>query len=936
MQASENNQTNGGLDVAENWNRFLQRLTDLQERLIQNLEQCRRDIQSIFYNQVSVFDEIAELSSKADNLESFREARDELSNKLLSEPLIQWERKRPYKCAMMSIESFDRGCDEIARMLPEEVDINGTRAVELLGELAPGGLKQNLARIRRKPRPLPLSFIVANEFRQLSSKRVKIEGQYLLTLALAILQIRKNWEAARALLDSSAMNAGDVHTRNLYAEKRKAAALASQAESDLNLWREWASATPKHLAKNILDSVLRRCAKKNVKSDERRAACVEHWNKQMRVVKNELRLERTIERSEDKAIGITHGSLESAITERENLLSELEEFINWLQRRINREDVESAIPQPKIDVVPHASRLVDLKSAIQREWKTIPFEMRTSNKFSALPRRRSVSRKIFPQKIWKQAFERAGHFTLAETLRKIQAEQNRIVQWIEQAREVVSFGLQKTDGERELDEQVAEESLQNALSLLQHYRRVEITDWRNEANASFKKALSATFDEARLILSRDRFGVLAHLAQQGSSRAVKLGGRFALTSSKQFADRTVKTVQRIGTKFLINIGWRQATSQGQSEVIIRPFLPQEFTVDLSAKDLPTIYRRLFRFEPVEDPRFLIGRGKEMAAIAEAHAMWKAERPVSLLLLGARGSGKTSLINCSLKKILVDEEIVRGEFNLRMTAKEDLHKALASLLELDDETELESALGSKKCVIILEEIERTFLRQIGHYKAIKELLHLIGATSSSILWILVTNQVAFRFLNASVELGQYFSHRINAASTSRDSLREAILLRHNLSGLRLHFELPPAQQGFFNRIKYNLQGQRDPEKLFFDELARQSAGVFRAAFEIWLGQIDRVEEGVLYIKPLVAPDLSAVAGDLDLNDMFTLMAIMQHGSLTAEEHSKVFQKNLSSSRTQLDELLSREIIEPDPGRPGFRIRPEATRVVTEVLYRRNLL
>jgi hypothetical protein len=64
--------------------------------------------------------------------------------------------------------------------------------------------------------------------------------------------------------------------------------------------------------------------------------------------------------------------------------------------------------------------------------------------------------------------------------------------------------------------------------------------------------------------------------------------------------------------------------------------------------------------------------------------------------------------------------------------------------------------------------------------------------------------------------------------------------------------------------------------------------------------------------------------------------MQHGSLTPAEHAIVFQKSLPASRAQIDELLAREIIEPDPGRPGYRVRPEATRVVNEALYRRNLL
>ena len=101
------------------------------------------------------------------------------------------------------------------------------------------------------------------------------------------------------------------------------------------------------------------------------------------------------------------------------------------------------------------------------------------------------------------------------------------------------------------------------------------------------------------------------------------------------------------------------------EVVTRPYLPEEFTVDLNAKDLPLLYRRLFRFEPLQDPRFLVGRETEMGAIAAARSMWEANRPVAVILVGQRGSGKTSLINCSLKRTLAGQEVVRGEFNRRL-------------------------------------------------------------------------------------------------------------------------------------------------------------------------------------------------------------------------------------------------------------------------------
>jgi hypothetical protein len=239
-------------------------------------------------------------------------------------------------------------------------------------------------------------------------------------------------------------------------------------------------------------------------------------------------------------------------------------------------------------------------------------------------------------------------------------------------------------------------------------------------------------------------------------------------------------------------------------------------------------------------------------------------------------------------------------------------------------------------VILEETERAFLRQVGYYGAIRGLQRLIAATCSSTLWVVALNQLAYEFLASSLDLAPSFSHRINASNASRNHMRQAIMLRHNLSGLRLQFAPPPDPPNLAGRVKRYLRANPDPEATFFDSLSAEAVGVFRAAFEIWLGQIDRAAGGALYLKPLVSMNLSPIVKDLDLDDAFTLVAMMQHGSLTPEEHAIVFQASYTASRSQIDELVAREIVEPDLGRPGFRVRPEAVRIVHEALYRRNLL
>ena len=92
--------------------------------------------------------------------------------------------------------------------------------------------------------------------------------------------------------------------------------------------------------------------------------------------------------------------------------------------------------------------------------------------------------------------------------------------------------------------------------------------------------------------------------------------------------------------------------------------------------------------------------------------------------------------------------------------------------------------------MIEECERTYLRKVGGFEGASYLMHLIHRTAATTLWVLVLNDKAFRVLDAGVQFGRVFSHRINAMNVSRADLESAILERHRLSGLRLEFAPPP--------------------------------------------------------------------------------------------------------------------------------------------------
>ena len=158
-------------------------------------------------------------------------------------------------------------------------------------------------------------------------------------------------------------------------------------------------------------------------------------------------------------------------------------------------------------------------------------------------------------------------------------------------------------------------------------------------------------------------------------------------------------------------------------------------VQLKTRALPALYQRLFRLAPVEDQRFLVGREIEMNGLTQAFSLWQSGRSVTVLIVGARGSGKTSLLNCGSEVAFTGVPIVRGQFVRRILSSGQMSEFLRELFGIPSGTDLAAALSQGRRVAVIEEFERTFLRRMNGFDALSDFLHLMTATSGSTLWIL---------------------------------------------------------------------------------------------------------------------------------------------------------------------------------------------------------
>ncbi|MEW5975093.1 MAG: ATP-binding protein [Acidobacteriota bacterium] len=918
---------------AEAWDRFESEFRSAHRRLVTELESCWKDLHGILREQFALTDSLAESAPTPESPLSLgwvNDQRSSLGQSLLQSPHAILLKKSPQRRAAAAIESYERDLSALLNGLPESLSVSPLQVSQSLGSKL--AFKRRMASLRRKAKLLPLQLIVSNVFSQLLPRRLALEGEYLVTMTRLIRCLKQNWNLASFELDSRLAGQA-ISLQTFQEEKTKlrngAATLFRQAGSSLDAWRNWQVEFEARLQRRVLSHVLWTRRARPLPEVDPLPAHLSHWLQQFRSVETEINLELSLHAEERTILSLFAQSLDTMSQEGVEIAEELGAFLGWIKEAAARQ--AGTPPSLKSYIVPSATRMSALVRAAKTELDALPESVEVYTAYSARPRKRPKLRMLEPAKAWMESFGRNGRPSISRVLQEVESHHKRTVQEMERAYEAVAFSLEEAQLGHQ-DAQVVGEVLQNAASLLEH-SRTSMPKWRPSGEERIARALLRVFLECRLVLSQHRLSVWLALLRHDVGRAWTLVSQRALASWGKALQGGIQHTGRLLGHLLAYIGWRPAAKSGQVDVVTRPLLPDEFVADLSERPIPAIYRRLFRYEAIQDPRFLVGREEEMNAVSQARNLWERGRSVSVIIVGERGSGKTSLINCAQEQCLKGLEIVRGEFGRRLLSEADLHVFLGHLLGVADISQLEPHLKERRPVIILEELERSFLRQVGHYGAIRALQRVIAATCSSAFWMLAINQVAFRFLDASVRLGDSFSHRVNAATATSESLRQAILLRHNLSGLRLHFAAPPDTSRWPARV---LRREVAAEDVFFERLTSESGGVFRTAFEIWLSHISSADAGVVRMKPLLPVDLSPVINALDTGALFTLVAILQHGGLTAEEHSRIFQVLPASSQAQLDELLAREIIEPDPGRDGLRVRPEAGRVVQEALYRRNLL
>jgi len=366
-------------------------------------------------------------------------------------------------------------------------------------------------------------------------------------------------------------------------------------------------------------------------------------------------------------------------------------------------------------------------------------------------------------------------------------------------------------------------------------------------------------------------------------------------------------------------------------------------VELNRRKLtrvPYIYQRIFRTEPLEEERFFVGREEPVRRIEESFKRSKDGFPVSAAIIAEKGNGKTTILNRTEKSVFRGTDVVRVEFQRTFFAEIDICRQFALAFDQEPVSSFDSLerylseLESKR-VIVLENIQNTFLRTMNGFDALEKMLQMINRLGDRHYLLFTAGIYGWEYLDRTIGISGYFSDLINLPSFSDEEVRKLIEIRHEVSGYGLNYLVLPGAEKDRSYRKLNSEEQRQNwlATMFFRKLAEHARGNIKTALMFWLNAIDSFTDEQIIIDPTINLDPSFLY-QLPKEEIFTLAAFAHHEFLTPSEHALVFKQSADKSLILLRNMHKRGIL--DVVEENYVIQPFVYRAVIRGLKMKNIL
>jgi hypothetical protein len=364
-------------------------------------------------------------------------------------------------------------------------------------------------------------------------------------------------------------------------------------------------------------------------------------------------------------------------------------------------------------------------------------------------------------------------------------------------------------------------------------------------------------------------------------------------------------------------------------------------IERNIQALPVIYQHLFQIAPIREFNLFLSRTIEMDKLSHAYHDFLKGNYSATLLIGENGSGKSSLVyyfsetfktNYQITYFPVTDFFVSGDDFFPLIAQVFPHCESSNLADL--EAYIQSL--SEPRIVIVDGIERLFSRKVNGFECLQQLLSLILNSGTKLLWICTVSQTAANYLHKTINLFDYFDHKIKMQSLEKDVIKNIVLKRNWLSGYQIVYtETKPDKKnsGKLNSDAYNLVRQKQLEEAFFTALHKFADSNISLSLFFWLESIDYIEDETIFIKELSIPDFSFLE-NLSLNKAYALLNVVLHGKISAEQFAEINHLTYDESKRVLSILKEDSILIYRQG--WYSLNGFLYRHVLKFLKNRNLI
>lgn len=416
----------------------------------------------------------------------------------------------------------------------------------------------------------------------------------------------------------------------------------------------------------------------------------------------------------------------------------------------------------------------------------------------------------------------------------------------------------------------------------------DVTDVRL-AGAEYKAKETATDWNTKFSVYR------AKIEEKG-----ELFGRFIWLKLKKYVS--------VVRKFL---GFGEQEKLEEDKTDLATFLSE---TDEQISSLPFIYRRLFDFHKEVDERFYIRRPEQFERFRKGYELWQNNFPSTFGIVGEKGSGKSIFISLLKEEIVNKHDVIDITFEKTLWEPKEIVEHISSGLKLDGISTMEELIEAinrkkKRIVVVLENIQNCYIRNISGFEAIEHLLYLISETNKNILWVVSSTRYGWMFLDKVLNVADYFTHLVQTDTLTADQIEELILKRHTSSGYQLTFipdEAAKSSRNYRKILDDEEEKQQFLKKRYFEKLSKLSEGNPSIAMIYWIRSIKEYDETHFYINPFDFGTINRI-GELESAELFALAAFVLHDSLTAEHLSQILHQPLRECRLMTSRLTSMSIL-----------------------------